>query len=90
MIAPFIPKINVPEPISCMTGDDFFKIWGNAFNNYRASDTTPAQHFANVGNPYKVINALNDLPQNKMHIFIFDEFDRVTDDTTYHLMADML
>lgn len=89
-IAPVIPNINVPEPISCMTGDDFYKIWGNAFNNYRAGDTTPAQHFANVGNPYEVINALNDLPQNKMHIFIFDEFDRVTDDTTYHLMADML
>ncbi len=89
-IAPVIPNINVPEPISCMTGDDFYKIWGNAFNNYRAGDTTPAQHFANVGNPYEVINALNDLPQNKMHIFIFDEFDRVNDDTTYHLMADML
>lgn len=89
-IAPVIPNINVPEPISCMTGDDFYKIWGNAFNNYRAGDTTPAQHFANVGNPYEVINALSDLPQNKMHIFIFDEFDRVTDDTTYHLMADML
>lgn len=89
-IAPVIPNINVPEPISCMTGDDFYKIWGNAFNNYRAGDTTPAQHFANVGNPYEVINALNDLPQNKMHIFIFDEFDRVNDDMTYHLMADML
>lgn len=89
-IAPVIPNIHVPEPISCMTGDDFYKIWGNAFNNYRAGDTTPAQHFANVGNPYEVINALNDLPKNKMHIFIFDEFDRVTDDMTYHLMADML
>ncbi|MGR3572283.1 nSTAND1 domain-containing NTPase [Brevirhabdus sp.] len=89
-IAPVIPNINVPEPISCMTGDDFYKIWGNAFNNYQAGETTPAQHFANVGNPYEVINALNDLSQNKMHIFIFDEFDRVDDDTTYHLMADML
>lgn len=89
-IAPIIPNINVPEPISCMTGDDFYKIWGNAFNNYRAGDTTPAQHFASVGNPYEVINALNDLPEDKMHIFIFDEFDRITDDATYHLMADML
>lgn len=89
-IAPVIPNINVPEPISCMTGDDFYRIWGNAFNNFKAGDKTPAQHFADADNPYEVINALSDLPTNKMHVIIFDEFDRITDDKTYHLMADML
>ena len=89
-IAPIIPNINVPEPISCMTGDDFYKIWGNAFNDYSAGVRTPAEHFKSRDNPYEILNALADLPDDKKHIFIFDEFDRVDDDKTYHLMADVL
>lgn len=89
-IAPVIPNIDVPEPISCMTGDDFYKIWGNAFNDYNANGETPAQHFKALGNPYAVLNAISDLPAGKNHIFIFDEFDRINDDGTYHLMADVL
>ena len=89
-IAPVIPNINVPEPISCMSNDNFYKIWGNAFNEYSAGGRTPAEHFAAHDNPYEVLNALADLPKDKMHIFIFDEFDRITDDSTYHLMADVL
>lgn len=89
-IAPVIPNINVPEPISCMTGDDFYRVWGNAFNNFNAQGQSPAQFFKDRGNPYEVINALNDLGRDRMHIFIFDEFDRIKDDNTYHLMADLL
>lgn len=89
-IAPIIPNINIPEPISCMTNDDFYKIWGNAFNDYNAGDYTPAEYFRSKNNPYEVLNALAGLPSEKKHVFIFDEFDRVRHDTTYHLMADVL
>jgi Cdc6-like AAA superfamily ATPase len=89
-IAPIIPNINVPEPVSCMTGDTFYKVWGNAFNNFNAGGRTPAEYFAAIGNPYEIINALSDLDSSKMHIFIFDEFDRIKDEETYHLMADIL
>ncbi len=89
-VAPIIPNIHFPEPTSCMTGDDFYRMWGNAFNNFSAGEKSPADYFQEKKNPYEVINAIADLPADKMHVFIFDEFDRIKDDETYHLMADLL
>ena len=53
-IAPIISSIRVPDPISCGHGDDFYTIWGNAFNDYHVGDKTPAVHFRESGNPYEI------------------------------------
>jgi Cdc6-like AAA superfamily ATPase len=88
-IAPVISNLSVRH-ISCGTEDDFFTIWGNAFNDFEAGDMRPVDYFRQSGNPYEVYNALNDLNQSQYNLFIFDEFDRIADKKTLHLMGDLI
>ena len=89
-IAPVISSLRVPQPISCGWNDDFFTLWGNAFNDFNAGGRSPADHFRDKNNPYEVYNAIDDLDKSVYHVIIFDEFDRVSDDKSLHLMADLL
>lgn len=89
-VAPILTSVRVPEPISCGTNDDFWTLWGNAFNNFSASDMRPVEYFRKHKNPYEVYNAISDLDQSVYHIIIFDEFDRIKDDETLRLMAELL
>lgn len=76
--------------VSCGTGDDFYRMWGNAFNDFEAGEQRPGDYFAERNNPYEVYNALSDLDQSEYNIFIFDEFDRVQDEQTLHMMGDLI
>jgi Cdc6-like AAA superfamily ATPase len=88
-VAAAIPNLRV-IPISCGMSDDFYTIWGNAFNDFNAQGEDVASHFKGKSNPYEVYNALNDLDGSKYHIFIFDEFDRVQDKNAVTMMADLM
>ena len=88
-VAPIINNLSVHH-ISCGTGDDFFTIWGNAFNDFEAGEERPADYFRRSGNPYEIYNALSDLDQRQYNLFIFDEFDRISDTKTLHLMGDLI
>ncbi len=50
-IAPVFSSLRVPEPVSCGYADDFFTIWGNAFNEFNMNGKTPAEHFRSTRNP---------------------------------------
>lgn len=76
-------------PISCGQTDDFYTIWGNAFNDFNVAGNDVADFFREK-NPYKIYNALEKLDTTKYHIFIFDEFDRIRDENTLGLMADLM
>ncbi len=76
--------------ISCGVNDDFYTIWGNAFNDYTANETDPATHFREENNPYAVYNAITDSLKDGQTIYIFDEFDRIRDEETLFLMADLM
>lgn len=88
-VATVIPHLKV-IPVSCGVTDDFWTIWGNAFNDYNAGGNTPASVFKASKNPYDVYNALQDLDSSKYHIFVFDEFDRIQDKPTLGIMADLI
>lgn len=77
-------------PVSCGVSDDFYIIWGNAFNEFNVGGASVFDFFKENENPYKVYNALDELDKSKYHIFIFDEFDRVSDKSTLALMADLI
>ncbi len=76
--------------VSCGVNDDFYTIWGNAFNDYRAGENDPATFFKAKGNPYDVYNAIQDNLTSGHTIYIFDEFDRIRDKDTLFLMADLM
>lgn len=88
-IAPIIQNLRVHH-VSCGTNDDFYTIWGNAFNNFEAGNERPATYFRKNDNPYEIYNALTGLDQTQYNLFIFDEFDRITDPKTLHLMGDLI
>jgi type II secretory pathway predicted ATPase ExeA len=88
-IAPVLSNLDIVQ-VSCGSGDDFYTIWGNAFNNFSAGDRSPTDHFRESENPYEIYNALKDLDQSQYHLFIFDEFDRIADTKTLHLMGDLI
>lgn len=88
-VAAVLPSLQV-TPISCGKTDDFYTIWGNAFNDFNIGGDDVADFFKEKSNPYKVYNALEELNDGKYHIFIFDEFDRIDDDITLSLMADLM
>ena len=77
-------------PVSCGKTDDFYTIWGNAFNDFNVAGGDVGDFFREKNNPYKVYNALQELDTSKYHIFIFDEFDRIEDKGTLGLMADLM
>lgn len=77
-------------PISCGKTDDFYTIWGNAFNQLTGTDADAGVAFRRAANPYAVYKALEELDQDRYHLFIFDEFDRVASDTALHMMADTM
>lgn len=89
-IAPVFSSLRVPEPVSCGKGDDFYTIWGNAFNNFNIGGKDPATYFRDKNNPYEIYNAIDDMDQSVYSLFIFDEFDRIDDDRALYLMADLL
>jgi len=89
-IAPVFSSLNVSEPVSCGEKDDFYTIWGNAFNDFSVGGIDAATYFRDKSNPYAVYNALSDLDQSIYHIIIFDEFDRIEDNNTVVIMADLI
>lgn len=88
-VAPVIPHLRV-TPVSCGVNDDFYTIWGNAFNDFNVEGRDVATVFREKKNPYDVYNALQNLDQSKYHIFVFDEFDRLKDEAALSLMADLI
>ena len=88
-VAPIIRSLRV-IPTSCAKSDDFYTIWGNAFNDFNLNGEDAASVFRRANNPYRVYNALEELDQSRHHIYIFDEFDRIQDDATLSAMADMM
>lgn len=76
--------------VSCGRNDDFYTIWGNAFNNFTAGATDPASVFREKSNPYQVYNAIDDNQTSGQTIYVFDEFDRIQDKDTLFLMADLI
>lgn len=88
-VATVIPNLKV-IPVSCGIKDDFYRIWGNAFNDFNVNGESPESIFRKSNNPYQIYNALQELDPSKYHIFIFDEFDRIDDDDTISMMADLM
>lgn len=88
-IGPVIQSLNVSK-VSCGKNDDFFRIWGNAFNNFSIEGEHPEKAFRKSGNPYDIYNAIEDLSKDKFHLFVFDEFDRIQDKDASNMMADLI
>lgn len=89
-VQPIFPNLRVHNT-SCGTRDDFYTLWGNAFNNFEGPNgKRPVEHFKEKRNPYEVYNALEDLDKDRYNIFVFDEFDRITDKDTLILMGDLI
>lgn len=88
-VAPIVGALKV-NFVSCGRTDDFYTIWGNAFNNFSAGTTDPATLFREKSNPYLVYNAIEDNQSEGQTIYVFDEFDRIQDKDTLFLMADLI
>jgi Cdc6-like AAA superfamily ATPase len=88
-VAPIIGELRV-NFVSCGKRDDFYTIWGNAFNNFSVEDSDPATLFREKANPYNVYNAIEDNQTEGQTIYVFDEFDRIEDKDTLFLMADLI
>lgn len=89
-IAPVFSTLRVNN-VSCGTQDDFFTLWGNAFNDFQFSENErPVDYFRKMGNPYEVYNILNDLDNGVYYLMIFDEFDRIRDKNTIIMMGDLI
>ena len=88
-VASVIPQLRVTQ-ISCGSEDDFYTIWGNAFNDFEAGTQRPVDYFKASQNPYEIYNSLTDLDQSQYNLFIFDEFDRIDDNKTLVLMGDLI
>lgn len=88
-VAPIVGQLRVIF-VSCGKLDDFYTIWGNAFNNFTAGPTDPATLFREKANPYLIYNAIEENQSEGQTIYVFDEFDRIEDKDTLFLMADLI
>lgn len=95
-----------PVKITCSRHDDFKSLWKQSFDKIQFSKTTkglgfnPAQKekiitlgqkFSGVSEvgPTSIVNVVNQLPSS-MFLFIFDEFDNISDKKTRELFADLI
>lgn len=76
--------------VSCGPGDTFFQIWANILHDYHWDDKPIPEILKDEKNPYIVYKILEGLDRSKYHLFIFDEFDRVRNDQTTTMMADLI
>lgn len=88
-VAPIMGDLTVVTT-SCGKTDDFYTIWGNAFNQLKLNADNFVTRFKTGKNPYDVYNALQDLDKRQDFIFIFDEFDRLEDNISLDMMADLI
>jgi Holliday junction resolvasome RuvABC ATP-dependent DNA helicase subunit len=94
-----IPRVN------CDSSDTFSSLWKRAFKDIVLSKTQPGLGFTSsdreVGEQYadrmpesispdEVRRAIEELSRNAILLFVFDEFDRLSDKATAVLMADTI
>lgn len=75
---------------SCTRNHDFRLIWVHALDDYTIEGKTSSEFLGNDPNPYDIHKTIDFLPKTDRQIFIFDEFDRITNKDTFQIMADTI
>lgn len=79
-------------PVQCMSHDGFYEIWSRAFDGqkYDGSDDFISDDIDSMLDPHTILKICQTIPISKRPIFVFDEFDRITDDETKERMAETI
>jgi Cdc6-like AAA superfamily ATPase len=75
---------------SCTKTHDFRLMWVHALDDYSIDGKSSEQFLGKNPNPYDIYKIIDLLPRTDKPVFIFDEFDRISDKKTHPLMADTI
>jgi Cdc6-like AAA superfamily ATPase len=75
---------------SCTYKHNFRLMWVHALDDFTINEMTSTQFVGDNPNPYDVFKLIGSLPKTEKPVFIFDEFDRISDDETFITMADTI
>ena len=75
---------------SCTQAHDFRLLWVHALDDFTIDGKSSEQFLSEKPNPYDIYKTIEMLPVHERPIFIFDEFDRLTDRSAIPLMADTI
>lgn len=90
-ISPALQDINFVR-VNCSFEDTFLSLWSNALYDFEGIEdgASPADILKNDTRPFVLTRILESLPKLKKTVFIFDEFDRITDEKIKSSMADTI
>lgn len=75
----------------CFAEDDFIQIWERAFYNHKWEDGTYALDDVDASTgPFEILQLTERFKATNKPVFVFDEFDRVTDPDTRKRMAETI
>lgn len=75
---------------NCRPEDSFFDLWAKMLFDFEYEGTPISDLLQNESRYFIVQKMLESLEKSKQYIFIFDEFDRITDIATKNAMADTI
>lgn len=87
------PSVSIVRFFStrCLTGDNFVTIWERAFNSFQwENGDYAADDIDSSVTPYTILSLANRFRKSVLPVFIFDEFDRITDADTKLKMAETI
>jgi Cdc6-like AAA superfamily ATPase len=75
---------------NCRPEDSFFDLWSKMLFDFQHEGTSISDLLGNESRHFIVQKILESLDKSKHYVFIFDEFDRITDPATKSAMADTI
>lgn len=75
---------------NCRPEDSFFSLWSKMLWSFDFEDVPISDYLKDEDREFIVVKMLEQLAHEKHYIFIFDEFDRLTDDSAKRAMADTI
>ena len=85
-------KSAIMFPVQCTSDDDFYDIWDRAFEDktYEGTNRYISDDIDSTLTPHTILKICQKIPLSKRPIFVFDEFDRITDNDAKERMAETI
>jgi Cdc6-like AAA superfamily ATPase len=88
-IPPAVTNIKIMKE-NCRPEDTFFTLWSKIMFNYNYNGVSVAEFLKDETRDFMVVKILEELPKNHHHVFVFDEFDRISSFGTKTAIADTI
>ncbi|MGA7675162.1 MAG: AAA family ATPase [Rhizomicrobium sp.] len=86
-IPPAVTNIKIIKE-NCRPDDTFFTLWSKILFDFSYDNMLVSDYLRSETRDFMVIKILESLPKNLQYVFVFDEFDRITNSATKTAIAD--